>query len=195
MGTGVENAIQQKLGIKYVDARRLVQEAQQSLGIPAGHQQPVAAECQVHVVEEAIDIFEELTPEEQAEMLQPVLLEQGEPAAEADWTRRAREQAEKREREWEQEAAGATATAPADPNAERAVASTESSEDDPELEEEDEDPYSTRSSVTKTRTKTKTRVVTPSSSTRRRGFDRSGDPLHEFQAANVYHKTVVCVIL
>jgi hypothetical protein len=184
MGAGIENAIQQKLaGIKYIDARRLGQEAQQSLGMPVpGQTTTEKAEYQTQVVEQALAIFEGLTPEEQAEMLQPPM--EGE-AAEPDWKRRAREQAEKRERAWEQEEAGATA----DPNAE-----TESS--DPELVEEGdnedlaEGPWSTS---TNTITTTKTRVVHPSSS--RRGFDESGDPLHGIQAANVYHRTVYCVIL
>lgn len=88
MPRNVENLVKQRLGIKYIDAKRLTEEAEDLL---KGEDVPITEE---DVVEEAVALFEEMTLEEQEAMKIPE--ESGEP----EWKRKAREQAERREKEW-----------------------------------------------------------------------------------------------
>lgn len=89
---GIENTIKQKLRIKWIDARRLAQEAQVSLGIEG-----YAGDREVEILEEAIRIFEALDQEEQEEM--QISAKDG-LADDNEWKRKAQEAAERREREF-----------------------------------------------------------------------------------------------
>ena len=175
---GLENLVKQKLDIKWIDARRLVQEAQVALGIAKRD----VGERQDEVLEEALEIFEDLPPEEQDEMRAP------EEVTEPEWKRKAREQAEKREQEW---AAAAQKIKDAGPVPPVVDTEAESEEEEPIGRSSQplvtsETPWTT-TSTTRTATKTK-RVIKPSPT----GIARDGDPI---QGGTVYHKTVCCVIL
>jgi hypothetical protein len=84
----VDQLIKSRLGIRYADAKRLEQEARESLGDGATPEE---------LLEEAVELFEDLDESEKEILLAPE-------NAESDWKRKAREQAERREREWEQQA-------------------------------------------------------------------------------------------
>ena len=92
----LDDSLKKKLGIKWKDAKRLIEEAKESLGYEQG---PWDEEQEEEILEEATFIFEDYTPEEQEAMKVP------DAEKEPDWKRKAREQAEKREREWEEQAA------------------------------------------------------------------------------------------
>lgn len=85
----VENLIQQRLGVKYTDAKKLLQEAQASLPDDA---------TEAEIIEEACEIFEDLEPHEQSAMLKSQATE--EPA----WKKKAIAAAERREAEWKEQA-------------------------------------------------------------------------------------------
>jgi hypothetical protein len=95
MTSALENNIKDRLGIKWVDARRLREDAQDALGITIsgseGREEDVLLEAQKR--------FESLSSAEQEERRVP---EGGDD--EPEWNRKAREQAERREREWEEQA-------------------------------------------------------------------------------------------
>jgi len=84
-----DQLIKTKLSIRYIDARRLAQEAAQGLASGA---------TEANIVEEACELFEDLGHEEQEAMKAAA-------DAEPEWKRKALEQAERREREWEIQAA------------------------------------------------------------------------------------------
>lgn len=95
--TILENKIKDKLGIRWVDARRFVQNAQAVLGI--GDDELEDHEDEIML--ESLKAFVSLSKEEQEAMRR----KKAEAAAEPEWKRKAREQAERREREWEARAA------------------------------------------------------------------------------------------
>jgi hypothetical protein len=94
-----------------------------------------------------------MSPQQQAEMLQP---EETEPA-EPDWKRRAREQAEKLEREWEQEAMAEA------PSKVETVATESLIKSQKKKRKENSWRSVTTTTSTTTTTRTKTRLVHPSS--------------------------------
>jgi hypothetical protein len=96
----IESTIQKKLGIKWVDAKRLVQQAADNCEIRNASDIP---EDRVdEVTTEAYEIFEDLDEEEKARMRlgSPDSAAVTDDAPEPDWKRKAREQAERREAEW-----------------------------------------------------------------------------------------------
>jgi hypothetical protein len=91
MVVNAENAIKQRLNIKYVDAKKLLQEAKENLGIegPIGDRED-------EVIEEACEIFEDMEPEEQESMRNT-----GSAGGEPEWKRKALAAAAKREQQWQ----------------------------------------------------------------------------------------------
>lgn len=94
MSTTVEDAIKERLGIKWIHAKRLAEEAKSNLGENCKDDQ---------VVEEAVKIFNRLKKAEQKEMLVSK-------SSEPDWKRKARQQTEKREQHWDPAARQGTIT-------------------------------------------------------------------------------------
>ena len=84
----IDDAIKQRLGIKYKCAKQLAEEARAALGSEATEDE---------IIEEACEIFEDMEEDEQEEMRVPATTE------EPEWKRKAKEQAEKREQEWAKE--------------------------------------------------------------------------------------------
>lgn len=97
--TSIESLVKQKLGIRYVDAKRLVEEATKVCEIDG----PVPTSRTDEVVEEACELFGDLPASEQQQMRQQA-------NEEPDWKRRAREQAERREAEFAAKQAAQTQT-------------------------------------------------------------------------------------
>ena len=89
MATSVEGKVQQRLQIPWVQARDLVQEAQQA-------QRTDAASSADALVEQACAIFGALPKAEQARRRNGTPKEEAEP----DWKRKLREKAERQEAEW-----------------------------------------------------------------------------------------------
>lgn len=95
--TILENKIKDKLGIRWVDARKFAQNAQTTLGIGDDELEDHEDE----ILLEALKAFVSLPKEEQESMRK----KKSEASEEPEWKRKAREQAERREREWEAKAA------------------------------------------------------------------------------------------
>lgn len=91
--TILENKIKDKLGIRWIDARKFAQDAQKTLNIGDDELENYEAEMLL----EALKAFVSLPKEEQESMRQKKV----EASEEPQWKRKAREQAERREREWE----------------------------------------------------------------------------------------------
>jgi hypothetical protein len=98
-----ENKIKDKLGIRWIDARRLVQDAQKQLNISDDQLVENEDEIMLAVLKSFVAL-----PKEEQEALRRKKVEAAE---EPEWKRKAREQAEKREREWEAQAAAEKAAA------------------------------------------------------------------------------------
>ena len=133
-----ESVVQKELGIKYVDARKLVHEAQASLGI-----QGAAGDREQEVIDEAIEIFEDLDAQEQDAM------RVNSSGGDSEWKQKAKAAAERREKEWAEQAA----------MEERGRMMAQQAEADPVLPEASEnDEGGGTTTVTTTVTKT-TRVI------------------------------------
>jgi hypothetical protein len=91
----LENAVADKLGIKWVDAKRLVKQAILNVEIE-GPVVPVDREEEV--LEEACEIFEDLEEHEKAAMRKPQ--SQSNNSEEPEWKQKAIENAQRREAEW-----------------------------------------------------------------------------------------------
>ena len=100
-GSKVENQIKDKLHIKWVAARKLASQAQESLGIASTDELKGRED---EVLLQALKMFRELSGSEQDEMRLPPENATS-PSSEPDWKRKAREQAERREKEWDEAAA------------------------------------------------------------------------------------------
>jgi hypothetical protein len=97
----IESTVQKKLGIKWVDTKRLVQQAAENCEIRNASDIP---EDRVdEVTTEVYEIFEDLDEDEKASMRlgsPDSTAAAADVASEPDWKRKAREQAERREAEW-----------------------------------------------------------------------------------------------
>lgn len=107
--SSVESTVQQRLGIKWVDAKRLVQDAARNCEINGLESTRNREE---EVIEEACELFEDLDDAEKARMRisSPAVDNDSAAAAagvEPAWKRKAREQAERREAEWQAKEAAA----------------------------------------------------------------------------------------
>ena len=102
----IENTVQQRLGIKWVDAKRLVLDATRNCEI--NDCSIIPADRNEEVIEEACEIFNDLDEAEQARMRKSLADEDSAAAAAATittreepaWKRKAREHAERREAAW-----------------------------------------------------------------------------------------------
>jgi hypothetical protein len=112
-----ENKIKDKLGIRWVDARRLVQDAQKQLSISDDQLIENEDEIMLAVLKSFVAL-----PKEEQEALRRKKVEAAE---EPEWKRKAREQAEKREREWEAQAAAEKAAQNASQKSETETTSPE----------------------------------------------------------------------
>lgn len=90
MSKSLEDRVKKELGIKWVAAKQLIQQALDGLGDEVSDED--------EIFDEVCDIFEDLPPEEQEDMKLKKNIASDEP----DWKRKAREQAERREREFEE---------------------------------------------------------------------------------------------
>lgn len=90
MSNTVESTVKTKLGIKFVDAKKLVELAKDACEITS----TVPPERFDEVIEEACELFADLPPTEQEEMKAAA-------SVEPEWKRKAREACEKREAEFQ----------------------------------------------------------------------------------------------
>lgn len=87
--TGLENAVRDKLGIKFVAARTLVKQAHESLGVPT----PCPKEEYDNVFQEAISLFEKLPKKDREGMM----AQQNEGEQSSPFIQKAIDQAKRRE--------------------------------------------------------------------------------------------------
>jgi hypothetical protein len=105
----VESIVQKRLNIKWVDAKRLVRDAMHNCELLSKQQQQhsnneIPTHRQDEVIEEACEIFADLTSDEQDQMrlnTTTATTDNDIDDTEPEWKRKARIQAERREAEWQ----------------------------------------------------------------------------------------------
>ena len=95
----LENTVKDKLGIKWVCARDLVQQARTKLDANRDDDDDDYSVDEDEVLLETLKIFQALSNKEQEKMRVP------EQTLEPDWKQKAKAQAERRERQWEEDEA------------------------------------------------------------------------------------------
>lgn len=117
----IEDTVKQKLGIRWLDAKRLVQDAVRNCAIdmegPNYKKNSIPADREKEVIAEACELFEDLDEAEKDQMRKSRADEKNAIAAdgvpEPEWKRKAREHAERREAAWLAQQKGTQANATA----------------------------------------------------------------------------------
>ena len=100
----LESIVQKRLNIKWVDAKRLIQDALRNCEVSSSDNGGIPMHRQDEIIEEACEIFADLTMMEQDQMRQVHTENKSHNVKvndEPEWKRKARIQAERREAEWQ----------------------------------------------------------------------------------------------